>query len=171
MDKQTVSGFILIALVLMVWMWWSSPRPSQQLLESKQATEQRKDSILAAKPPVPAKAAESNTEPQDLSPRDSLGKFFAHCAVGREEIITIETDLYTAEISTKGGVIRKFELKNYKTWDQRAVQLVENSTAGDFSLLFSTTDGKLVNTKGLFFDAVVPPGGTVFLRGEDELLS
>ncbi len=168
MDKQTTFGFILIAVVLMAWMWWSSPRPSPQQLNGKQASEQQKDSVLSSKPAAPKAAVEHAAESQDLSPRDSLGKFFAHSAVGREDIVTVETDLYTAEISTRGGVIRRFELKNYKTWDQRPVQLVENSTAGDFSLLFSTTDGKLVNTKGLFFEAVIPPGGSVFLRGEDE---
>jgi YidC/Oxa1 family membrane protein insertase len=168
MDKQTTLGFILIAVVLMVWMWWSSPRPSQQLLNGRQPTEQRKDSFPTAKPVAPKKQAESNTELQDLSPRDSLGRFFSQAAKGTEQIITVETDLYTAEISTRGGVIRKFELKNYKTWDQRIVQLVENSTGGDFSLLFNTTDGKLINTKALFFDAVVPPTGTVYLKGQDE---
>lgn len=168
MDKQTTLGFILIAIVLMVWMWWSSPRSSQQALNGRQATEQGKDSLLIAKPAAPKREAPSNREPQDLSPRDSLGKFFSQAANGIEQTITVETDLYTAEISTKGGVIRKFELKNYKTWDERIIQLVENSTGGDFSLLFSTTDGKLINTKGLFFDAVVPPTGTVHLTGEDE---
>ena len=62
--------------------------------------------------------------------------------------MTIETDLYTAELSTKGAVIKSFALKNYKTWDQHTVQLVENASGGDFSLLFTSTDGKLINTKG-----------------------
>ena len=165
MDKQTTLGFILIAIVLMVWMWWSSPRPSQQALNGKQIEEVKKDSSMAAKPEPEKKHAESKMETQELSPKDSLGKFFSPAAFGSEHIITIETDLYTAEISTKGAVIKSFELKNYKTWDQHTVQLVENASGGDFSLLFTSTEGKLINTKGLFFDAALPPSGNIRLTG------
>ena len=168
MDKQTTLGFILIAIVLMVWMWWSSPRPSQQLQNGKQVYKLRKDSSLAAKPEVEKKQAEVKTEARQFSPKDSLGKFFSNAAVGNEQIITIETDLYTAVVSTKGAVLRSFELKNYKTWDQHPVQLIENATGGDFSLLFTSTDGKLINTKSLFFNAAFPPAGIVRLTGTED---
>jgi len=168
MDKQTTLGFILIAIVLMAWMWWSSPRPSQQALNGKQIEEVKKDSSVAVKPEPEKKHAEIKTEIQELSPKDSLGKFFSPAAFGSEHIITIETDLYTAEISTKGAVIKSFELKNYKTWDQHTVQLVENTSGGDFSLLFTSTEGKLINTKGLYFDAALRPSGNIRLTGNEE---
>ena len=128
MDKQSTLGFILIAIVLVVWMWWSSPRPSQQPQNGKQVYELKKDSSIAVKPEVEKKETPSKTESRQFSPKDSLGKFFSSAAVGNERIVTIETDLYTAQISTKGAVIQSFELKNYKTWDQRTVQLVENAS-------------------------------------------
>ena len=168
MDKQTTLGFVIIAIVLMTWMWWSSPRPSQQTLNGKQASEQRKDSSKATEVQPEKKPAESKAPVRETAPKDSLGKFFSQAAVGNEKFVTIETDLYIAEVSTKGGVLGKFELKNYKTWDQHAVQLIENAAGGDFSLLFSSTDGKLINTKGLFFDATLPPTGSVRLSGNDE---
>ncbi len=168
MDKQTVLGFILIALVLMVWMWWSSPRPSQQAVSGKQVEEIKKDSSIAAKPEPEKTRTELTAEIQELSPKDSLGKYFSPAAVGTERFLTVETDLYTAVISTKGAVIRNFELKNYKTWDQHTVQLVENASGGDFSLLFTSTEGKLINTKGLYFDAPLPSSGTVRLSGNGE---
>ena len=168
MDRQSTLGFILIAIVLVVWMWWSSPRPSQQLQNEKQVYELRKDSSSAVKPEVEKKQAENKTEARQFSPKDSLGKFFSSAAFGDERIVTIETDLYTAEISTKGAVIQSFELKNYKTWDQHTVQLVENASGGDFSLLFTSTDGKLINTKSLFFDAAIPSTGNIRLTGNEE---
>ena len=84
MDKQTTLGFILIAIVLMVWMWWSSPRPSQQLQNGKQSYELGKDSSFAAKPEAEKKQTESKTELQEPTPKDSLGKFFSSDAVGNE---------------------------------------------------------------------------------------
>ncbi|MGA7159967.1 MAG: membrane protein insertase YidC [Bacteroidota bacterium] len=168
MDRQSTLGFILIAIVLVVWMWWSTPHPSQQAQNGKQVYELRKDSSLAVKPEAEKKLAETKTEAQQITPKDTLGKFFSRDAVGIERIVTIETDLYTAEISTKGAVIKSFELKNYNTWDQHIVQLVENNSGGDFSLLFTSTDGKLINTKGLFFDAALPSTGKIRLTRNEE---
>lgn len=168
MDKQTTLGFVLIALVLMIWMWWSSPRPAQQLQNGKQTSEQRKDSTAAISQPAQKKFEESKVQPQQLSPKDSLGKFFSQSAIGNESVVTIESDLYIAEVSTKGGTLKSFELKNYKTWDQHPVQLIENASSGDFSLLFTSTEGKLINTKGLVFTAALPPTRTVRLTGNDE---
>jgi YidC/Oxa1 family membrane protein insertase len=168
MDKQTTLGFVLIALVLMTWMWWSSPRPTQQLQDRKQTNGLQKDSTPVTNQPAERKLEDRKVQAQQLSPKDSLGKFFSRAALGNESVVTIETDLYTAQVSTKGGLLRKFELKNYTTWDQHAVQLVDNASGGDFSLLFTSTDGRLINTKGLFFEADLPPARSVRLSGSEE---
>jgi len=169
MDRQSTLGFILIAIVLMTWMWWSSPRPSQQQLQAgKQVEEVKKDSSLTPKVEVEKKRVETQVEAPELSAKDTLGKYFSPAASGSEQFLTVETDLYTAVLSTRGAVIRSFELKNYKTWDQHPVQLVSNVSTGDFSLLFTSTEGKLINTRGLFFDAALPPAGNVRLTGTDE---
>jgi len=84
---------------------------------------------------------------------DTLGAYFGRLSRGREKILTIETDLYRAEISTRGGAIRKWELKNFVTWDNYPVQLVDFDKGGDLSILFSSSDGKLINTSSLYFDA------------------
>ena len=76
MDRQTVFGFILIAIVLMVWMWWSSPRPSQQVLNGKQIEELKKDSSLAAKPLPEKKPVEIKTEPQTTFAKRFSGQIF-----------------------------------------------------------------------------------------------
>ncbi|HTR80457.1 MAG TPA: membrane protein insertase YidC [Bacteroidota bacterium] len=170
MDKQTTLGFVLIALVLMVWMWWSTPKPSNQPQEKNQPTVVQKDSAVPPQATQRQEKKEAASVPQVQQPptSDSLGKFFSGDANGKEQIVTIETDLYTAEVSTKGGAIEKFVLKNYRTWDQYPVQLVENATGGDFSILFTSTDGKLIDTRGLFFTANLPPTGNVRLTGDEE---
>jgi len=57
-----------------------------------------------------------------------------------------------AEISTKGGTLRKWELKKFNTWDKHPVQLVDYTQNGDFTVLLTTTDGRVINTKDLYFD-------------------
>jgi len=101
--------------------------------------------------------------------KDSLGKFFSTAATGVERILVVETDEYTAEITTKGGLIRKWEFKHYKTWDGEPVQLVDFEKGGDYSLLFNSADGKLIDTRNLFFQLSMRPWQKVVLERDDSL--
>ena len=99
--------------------------------------------------------------------QDSLGRYFSSNTAGSEKILIIETDLYVAEVTTHGGLIRKWLLKDYKTWDQQPVQLVEFEAGGDFSLLFTSSDGKLINTRSLSFHANFSPWQRIVLARTD----
>jgi YidC/Oxa1 family membrane protein insertase len=163
MDKQSIIGFVLIMLVLLVWMWTQAPppqRPQAYPHDSLQARSVTRDSVVVPQP-VPARH-----EAQPQTTPESLGKYFAHLATGEEKILVVKTDLYTAEITTKGGLIRKWELKKYKTWDKLPVQLVDFEHGGDWSILFTSADGKLVNTRSLYFDAPFPRWKSVTLEDE-----
>jgi YidC/Oxa1 family membrane protein insertase len=166
MGKQETLGFILIAAVLMVWMFYTSPQRKAEQHEYPRA-EQSGESKSPVEQPSPVtvpKKEQPQTAPQYS---DTLGKYFNQAANGRETIFTIETDNYSAELSTKGGTIKQWRLKKYKTWDQHQVQLINNS-AGDFNVLFTTTDGKVINTKNLFFAAPIPIGGKKVLSGGEQ---
>ncbi|MCX6145367.1 MAG: membrane protein insertase YidC [Ignavibacteriales bacterium] len=151
MDRQSILGYILIFILLVVWMWMSSPKQGQQAEQQKTVATQlaQQDSARrAAAAVVQPAASQAPTE----KPVDPLGKFFSGRDKGQEQIITIESDLFIAEISTKGGVVKRWELKKYKTWDGKPVQLVDYKKNGDLSLLFATADGRLVNTHDLYFE-------------------
>ena len=164
MDRQQILGFGLIFLLLIVWMVLNTPPPQPIEQVSTDSTQQvrRADTtaerMQAATPPEPAKQTES----------DPYGKFFSARATGTDASLIIETDLYTARISSKGGLITQWELKKFKTWDGLPVQLVDTSNAGDFSLLFITTDGKRINTRELYFDLPPTFGGAIQLSGEQQ---
>lgn len=158
MDRNATFGFILIFLLLMVWMYMNSPKRTP-VHEQEQQSVVKKDSAK----PIQPKPIEHNT-PKSPNP---YGAYFAARAHGTDDIITIETELFTAQISSKGGLITKWELKKFKTWDGHPVQLVDNENKGDFSLLFTTSDGRLVNTRDLYFD-LDPPSKNISLTGNDE---
>lgn len=160
MDRQALIGFVLIAFVLILWMTViapPSPPPKKTQGDSLQTT-----SEVA---PQEQLTHEKKTPPV----HDSLGRFFSHVASGKEKILIIETDLYTAELTTKGGLLRKWELTEYKTWDQLPVQLVEFDKGGDLSLLFTSADGKLINTKNLFFEVPFRNYHRIVLSGNDSV--
>ena len=163
MDRNTTIGFVLIGLVLIVWMWMQAPPPA------------------AVRPPAPDSLRAAQSVPRDTvrprvqaaapdtgahTPADLYGTYFASRVKGEEKIIVIATDRYTAEVSTKGGLLRKWELTGFKTWDGNPVQLVDEERGGDLSLLFTSRDGKLVNTRALYFDARERPWTTYRLTGD-----
>lgn len=172
MGRQETLGFVLIAAVLMAWMYFTSPqRQPQQATQSSQTTQHVvRDS---AKQNEPAPRVEQtqltpNTSTRGAQPiSDTLGKYFSGTEIGNEQTFTVETENYIAELSTKGGLIKQWTLKNHKTWDNHPVQLV-NDNNGDFNILFTTTDGKMINTKNHFFTTQIPVGGKVVLSGKEE---
>ncbi|HTY57995.1 MAG TPA: membrane protein insertase YidC [Bacteroidota bacterium] len=167
MDKQTTIGFVLIGLVLIIWMWVQTPAPPPPRPVTV-------DTLRAAQPvvrdTVRVERAPVQRDTTARTPQDILGTYFAARATGEEKVIIISTDLYTAEITTKGGLIRKWELSGYRTWDGHPVQLVDYDKGGDFSLLFTSGDGKLINTRNLYFDAREHPWTTYRLSGDQSII-
>ena len=159
MDRQSTIGFVLIFIVLVAWMWLNSPQPKPKQPDNITKQEQGKDTVKVVQP-----KAQEQKETQQVDP---YGKFFSARASGKERIIAIETDNYSAEISSRGGVIRKWELKKFKTWDGQPVQLIDYMHRGDFTVLLTTSDGRVINTKELYFD-VITSSSHVQLEGSFE---
>lgn len=160
MDRQATLGFILIFLILMVWMYVSAP-PPQPPADPAQSGQADSTLHLEAAAPRPVQQTATGGTSSDV------GTFFAGRTRGREELITIETDLYKAILTSKGGLIKEWELKDYKTWRGDPVQLLDYDAGGDLSLRFMSSDGRLIETRDLYFDAHAP-ARTVVLSGEDE---
>ncbi|MBP1653483.1 MAG: yidC [Bacteroidetes bacterium] len=159
MDRQSTIGFVLITIVLIVWMWVQAPPPAEQQPVRQDSTAAQAAPAPSAVPPPPAYG--------ERTQQDSLGRFFAARQRGNERVIVVETDLYRAELTTLGGTLRIWELRAFRTWDGHPVQLVDYDAGRDLSVLFTSTDGKLVNTSRLYFDADQPSGVVVTLSGTD----
>ncbi|MEK7748903.1 MAG: hypothetical protein AAB269_02460, partial [Bacteroidota bacterium] len=82
MDRQSILGFILIFVMLMVWMWYNAPPPTQPLAQGQAKIQ---DTVKAPSQPTQPAKQEKQTDP--------FSKFFAARAHGKDRIITVETDL------------------------------------------------------------------------------
>ncbi len=165
MDKQSTLGFVLIGLVLIGWMWLQAPPPQHTMQRSdttQTAVAVPRDTIKKEEPRMPPTVVREGRQ-------DGTGRYFAGRETGRDQVMTIVTDLYTAEVSSRGGLLRTWTLHNFKSWDGVPVQLVDVDRGGDLSLLFTSRDGKLINTRDLVFDVSGPRGRSVTLQGEDSV--
>ncbi len=151
MDKQTIIGFVLIAILFLAWMYFTLPEQPPQ--DTPQATEAvphdsttkpvADSTAVATRDTLTAKAPPALTDEKG----GPLGKWFTAAAQGSEQTIHVETDLFTIEFSTLGGTIKHWTLKNFTTWDNLPLQLMDWNIPGDPNLLLTTTDGKIIDTK------------------------
>src|SRR5437867_7303255 len=103
-------------------------------------------------------AAPTPPSAQILPPPAPSGRMPTPATEGREQEVTVETDLVKVVLSSRGGVIKRWELKRYLTSDPRdpkPIQLVP-ALAKDVSLTLPLTvqvpDAKLQErlTRGLY---------------------
>ncbi|HEY9167172.1 MAG TPA: membrane protein insertase YidC [Candidatus Kryptonia bacterium] len=174
MGKTETVGIIIITLLLFVWMYFNSPkqppRPQQQQTTEQSAAppqEQAPPVATSGKPTRQPEQATARVTQSDTSALRLFGKTFSPLTHGVTKTISIQTDLYTAVLTTRGGMIREWSLADYKTWRGNPVQLVSYNSNGDYSLLFQTMDGKLIDTKDLFFKSSFV-GGEVITLSKDQ---
>ncbi len=124
MDKNTIIGIVLIFFLFYLWARINAPT-EEQLAEMR-----AQDSLarIEAQMEVPDSARQSlpsTVEAQDtltqmeldsVVSQQQIGEFgaFAGIASGEETMHVLENDVLRVEFSSKGGVITKSTLKNYK---------------------------------------------------------
>ncbi len=120
MDKRTIIGFIFIGLIIILYplyMEWVTgekrvPEPPVRP-QTEVDTSRRIPSPAEERKEIPP--AEFESESLSLTPEDILVE---------EKTVKVETELYTAEFSSKGGVLKSFTLKEYQHFDGGDIQLL-----------------------------------------------
>ena len=158
MNKNTLTGIILIILVMVAWSIWMTPskeeierqRHIQDSIYRANRNRYIQDSIRFAEAQKMSEQAlaQANNEEANMAARDRYG-VFASVATGEEQNWTIENDVLKMTLTSKGAFVKTVELKDYVTWDSLPlIGFDENTTK--FNLSFFAA-GKNINTIELFF--------------------
>jgi YidC/Oxa1 family membrane protein insertase len=158
MDKNTIIGFVLIALIFVGF--------SQ--LNKKSATEiaaekRYNDSIAlvqqiqeqAASVPTQTKESLSNdsvSSTDSTSNGNAFGEFSAS-AVGKEKFYTLENELIKLTLSSKGGRVYSVQLKNYRNCDSLPLILF-NGPESNMGFTLVTNNNRVINSTNLYFEPV-----------------
>ena len=137
MDKRTITGFVLIALILFGFAWWQQPSAEKI---AQQRAEFVKDSIAAAKKAQTAKlAAEKQAQQKTAQSADTTALFYA-ALNGKAQDITLKNNKVELTLNTKGGVVTKAIIKNYVGHD---IAVKDGSKDQKDVTLFSGNDQSL----------------------------
>ena len=160
MDKNTITGLVLIAILLVGFSFLS--RPSKEQLEAQQryydsiALVQQREADLKAK----AEAALANEK--ETGTLDSTSLFF-NARQGADSLITIQNNLVELTISSKGGSIYSATLKEYMGQDKQTPVMLFNGDDVSMNFLFYNKK-ETIQTDEYYFTEVNRTDSTVTMR-------
>lgn len=125
MDKNQATGLILFAAVILVYSLFfaSTPEPvtDDQTVTNTEVQNAEEPSLT----PIIEQEADSAS---NLLNQQQFGDF-SSLTKGAEEEITLENEVLKVLLSTKGGEIKYVELKEFKTWSQQPLILIDEDNA------------------------------------------
>jgi len=148
MDKNHIIGFVLMAVVLIAFGWYNQPSEEQMAAQRKQ------DSITSVMKENAAKAQKANEaakKAQAIAAAQADTTALFHNALnGSNQKVTLKNDKVELTLDTKGGVVKKAVIKNFK--DRNGANDVTLFEGNDQNLNFMLA-GKSVNiiTNDLYF--------------------
>jgi YidC/Oxa1 family membrane protein insertase len=160
-DKRTIIGFILIALIIIFY-----PKYMDLITGGKKAqrppVEQGKMADTTQQITPPLVGEKKITSPEKFEGK--VGVLVPADATVPEKIVTVDTKLYTAKFTTKGGELKSFVLKKYQYSDGANIELLPSEAPPSLNLSFPDSALSLsafnfkVNKDTLSLDGVTSTG-------------
>ncbi len=163
MDKNTILGFVLIALVLIGFSWYN--QPSAEQIEAQR----REDSIAAvikANTEKKQKADETarKAQAEAAAKGDSTATFFS-ALNGNNKQIVLKNDKVELTFNTKGGAISKAIIKGFEDRDNKMdVTLFDEKTQKMNFLLAGKSEN--IITQDLYFTPSNVTSNTVTMTAQ-----
>lgn len=146
MDRNTVIGFVLLALLFFGYFYYTS--------QGEKAAEKQKlhiqDSLNRLKPKVDTTLKMSSGSDSLNAKRDSTTAGIAQDSVGKEQLVTLENKVLKITFSSKGGQPKEIEIKNFKTFDGKPL-ILQDGSFNDISYPINTGNNQSVQTGDLLF--------------------
>ena len=142
-DPYQFIGFILIALIL-TWMLYRNGPTEEQKSESKTITEQ---DITSPSSPEESETSAAFIQQQKVESFGDLGTLFKSNSV---ENVSISTENISYEVQSKGAQIVVLQLDKFENFADNPLRLISESNS-DFNVKLSTLDGRVLNTRDIFF--------------------
>ena len=148
MDKNTIIGFVLIALVLIGFSWYN--QPSAEQIEAQR----KEDSIAAvikenAEKKQKADEAARKAQAEAAAKGDSSAVFFS-ALNGSNQSVVLKNDKIELTIDTKGGTISKAIIKGFEDRDNKMdITLFDGKTQKMNFMLAGKSEN--IITQDLFF--------------------
>jgi YidC/Oxa1 family membrane protein insertase len=142
MDRNTVIGFVLLALLLFVYLFISTKNSKD--LQAKQ--QQKTDSIALVQRVKDSTALANDTTAKTITvDSNQVAKS------GVEELTVVENEVVKISFTNKGGQPKQVELKSYKSLIDGKPVVLNNTAFDKFSYPINTGNNNSAQVADLFF--------------------
>lgn len=166
MDKNSITGLVLIGLILFGFTWYQSRLYNRQMEAQAQldsiarveALQQAAlDSVAALSAASDSLAPAGLAQPASIY-KDSLLELLHNASA---EYLTLENEKLRVTFSTKGAQPYSVMVKDYKTYDQEDLYIIKPE-AGEYSLRLYA--GEYINTADFVFSVAEKTDSSVVMR-------
>ena len=165
MNKDTIIGFVLIAIVLIGFSWWNQPSAEQIEAAKKQDSIETVMKELAKKTQEEAAlAAKQQATVADSSAVDTTA-LFRSALNGTSQQVVLKNDKLQLTLDTKGGVIRKAVIKNFKSIDGSNDVTLFDAQDQNLNFMLAGKQDNIV-TADLFFTPSEQTDSTVTMKAQ-----
>tara|TARA_R100000935_G_scaffold6419_2_gene14053 strand:- start:708 stop:2564 length:1857 start_codon:yes stop_codon:yes gene_type:complete len=158
-DVQSLIGFFLIGGIL-IWMLYNNSFEDNKVENKEDTTEQ----VETTQTVSPAVKKEIDTKELDSTTRakaqEALGTFgySATLPSATNNNTELSNEVLALNIENKGGYISEARMTQFKTYDSIPVFLIKDGNAS-LNLRFTTSDGRVINTKDMYFEPSLSKSG------------
>ena len=152
-DPYQFIGFILIAVIL-TWMLYRNG-PAEEASPAQVTTEQ--GTTTTSSPDV-VQVSDSILQQQKVAAFGDLGSLFVSKQI---ENVRIATNDFNVEVQSKGGQIALFQLDEFENYEDAPIRLIDQSNA-DFNITMTTLDGRIMNTREMYFSPYLTDNGDAY---------
>ncbi|MCX7729141.1 MAG: membrane protein insertase YidC [Bacteroidia bacterium] len=165
MDKNSITGIVLIAIILGVWVYMTTPsqkelakqkqiRDSIALAESKKIKEVQENSTNSSGTPsvLPVLKNDSIVSLE----KQNFYKDFYPSAKGEEKLFTLENEKLKVTFTNKGGKIKQVELKEHHRYNQKDYLKLFDTDSTYYTLIIDAYErSRIFHTDSFYFDVPV----------------
>lgn len=160
MDKNTITGLVLMGLLLIGFSWWSQP-------SSEQKAEMMRQDSIAAVMKQKAETNKKNAEAKHLAEQKAKQEadttaLFHEALQGEAKDIVLKNEKLQLTLNTKGGTVTKAVIKGFKDKEGNKDVTLLDEKVHSLNFTLSTKDANIA-TQDLFFQPSSQTDSTVTL--------
>lgn len=157
MDKNTITGFLLIGAVFIGFSIWNRPTPEQ--IEARNRYQDSIAQVQKMKEQEAFEREKSHENPVFQGVEGDSAKMakaslaygeFATGALGEETTVTLENELVKVDFSSRGARVSSAVLKQYLDKDKQILTLFRPQD-GDFGFVLNTVSNRKLTTSDMNF--------------------
>lgn len=163
MDKNTMTGLVLMGLLLIGFSWWSQPSAEEQ------AKKMQQDSI-AAVTQHKAELAKQQAHAKEIADLKAKQKadttaLFHAALEGQAQEVVLKNEHLELSVNTKGGTVSKAIIKNFKDREDNPDVILFDDKVQKLNFIMSTKEANIA-TQDLYFSPSAQTDSTLTLTAE-----